>query len=93
MDFLMDKLKMHTPDMTQDNIARIRELFPNCVTEAKDKNGNLSLAVDFDALRQELSNSIVEGERERYQLDWPGKKGGQACRKRAYSQNPTSLPR
>ena len=74
MDFLMDKLKMHTPDMTQDNIARIRELFPNCVTEAKDKNGNLSLAVDFDALRQELSNSIVEGERERYQLDWPGKK-------------------
>ena len=70
----MDKLKMHTPDMTQDNIARIRELFPNCVTEAKDRNGNLSLAVDFDALRQELSNSIVEGERERYQLDWPGKK-------------------
>lgn len=65
---------MHTPDMTQDNIARIRELFPNCVTEAKDKNGNLSLAVDFDALRQELSNSIVEGERERYRLDWPGKK-------------------
>ena len=70
----MDKLKMHTPDMTQDNIARIRELFPNCVTEAKDKNGNLSLAVDFDALRQELSASIVEGERERYRLDWPGKK-------------------
>ena len=65
---------MHTPDMTQDNIARIRELFPNCVTEAKDKDGNLSLAVDFDALRQELSNSIVEGERERYRLDWPGKK-------------------
>ena len=71
---IVDKLKMHTPDMTQDNIARIRELFPNCVTEAKDKNGNLSLAVDFDALRQELSNSIVEGERERYRLDWPGKK-------------------
>ena len=65
---------MHTPDMTQDNIARIRELFPNCVTEAKDRNGNISLAVDFDALRQELSNSIVEGERERYRLDWPGKK-------------------
>lgn len=65
---------MHTPDMTQDNIARIRELFPNCVTEAKDKDGNIVLAVDFDALRQELSASIVEGERERYQLDWPGKK-------------------
>lgn len=70
----MDKLKMHTPDMTQNNIARIRELFPNCVTEAKDRNGNIVLAVDFDALRQELSESIVEGERERYRLDWPGKK-------------------
>ena len=65
---------MHTPDITQDNIARIRELFPNCVTEAKDRNGNIVLAVDFDALRQELSESIVEGERERYRLDWPGKK-------------------
>ena len=65
---------MHTPDMTQDNIARIRELFPNCVTEAKDKDGNIVSAVDFDALRQELSANIVEGERERYRLDWPGKK-------------------
>lgn len=65
---------MHTPDMTQNNIARIRELFPNCVTEAKDRNGNIVLAVDFDTLRQELSESIVEGERERYRLDWPGKK-------------------
>ena len=65
---------MHTPDLTQDNIARIRELFPNCVTEAKDKNGNITLAVDFDALRQELSANLVEGERERYRLDWPGKK-------------------
>ena len=70
----MKKLKMHTPDMTQGNVARIRELFPNCVTEAKDKNGNITLAVDFDALRQELSANIVEGERERYRLDWPGKK-------------------
>ena len=71
---IVDKLKMHTPDMTQNNIARIRELFPNCVTEAKDRNGNIVLAVDFDTLRQELSESIVEGERERYRLDWPGKK-------------------
>jgi len=60
--------------MTQENIARIRELFPNCVTEARDKHGKLSLAVDFDALRQELSGSIVEGPQERYRLDWPGKR-------------------
>lgn len=70
----MQKLKMHSPDMTQDNIVRIRELFPNCVTEAQDADGSLRLSVDFDALRQELSDSIVEGPQERYQLDWPGKR-------------------
>ncbi|MDM8214881.1 site-specific DNA-methyltransferase [Desulfovibrio piger] len=70
----MQKLKMHSPDMTQDHIARIRELFPNCVTEAQNADGSLRLSVDFDALRQELSDSIVEGPQERYQLDWPGKR-------------------
>lgn len=70
----MEKLKMHSPDMTQKNIARIRELFPNCVTEAHDDNGELTLRVDFDLLRQELSDSLVEGPQERYRLDWPGKR-------------------
>lgn len=70
----MDKLKMHTPDLTQDNIARIRELFPGCVTEAQGDDGKLRLAVDFDQLRQELSESIVEGPQERYHLNWPGKR-------------------
>lgn len=70
----MDKLKMHTPNLTQDNIARIRELFPNCVTEAKDDKGQLKLEIDFDQLRQELSDSIVEGSQERYHLNWPGKR-------------------
>jgi len=70
----MEKLKMHTPDMTQDHIARIRELFPNCVTEAKDAQGAIKLAVDFDQLKQELSGQIVEGPQERYQLNWPGKR-------------------
>lgn len=70
----MDKLKMHSPDLTQDNIARIRELFPGCVTEAKAEDGSLKLAVDFDQLRQELSRSIVEGPQERYHLNWPGKR-------------------
>ncbi len=70
----MDKLKMHTPNLTQDNIARIRELFPNCVTEAKDDKGQLKLAIDFDQLKQELSDSIVEGPQERYHLNWPGKR-------------------
>ena len=70
----MQKLKMHSPDMTQEHIARIRELFPNCVTEARGKEGSLRLSVDFDLLRQELSDSIVEGPQERYHLDWPGKR-------------------
>jgi adenine-specific DNA-methyltransferase len=70
----MENLKMHTPDLTQDNIARIRELFPNCVTEARDESGTLKLAVDFDQLRQELSDAIVEGPQERYHLNWPGKR-------------------
>ena len=55
----IEKLKMHSPDLTQDNIAKIRALFPVCVTEAADENGKLRLAVDFDQLRQELSDSIV----------------------------------
>ena len=70
----MEKLKMHSPNLTQDNIARIRDLFPGCVTEAKGADGSVKLAVDFDQLRQELAESIVEGPQERYHLNWPGKR-------------------
>jgi len=70
----MTRLKMHSPDLTTANIARIRELFPGCVTEAHDENGNVKLAVDFDLLKQELSDTLVEGTQERYHLNWPGKR-------------------
>lgn len=70
----MDKLKMHSPNLTEANIAKLAELFPNCITEARDAKGELKKAVDFDLLRQELSSSIVEGPQERYQLNWPGKR-------------------
>jgi len=70
----MEKLKMHSPNLTQENIARIRALFPGCVTEVKGEDGQLKLAVDFDQLKQELSESIVEGPQERYHLNWPGKR-------------------
>ncbi|MCL4759502.1 MAG: site-specific DNA-methyltransferase [Rhodocyclaceae bacterium] len=70
----MDKLKMHTPNLVEANIARLAELFPNCVTEARDANGELARRIDFDLLRQELSSAIVEGPQERYQLNWPGKR-------------------
>lgn len=70
----MEKPKMHSPNLIQDNINRLREMFPGCVTEAKGEDGNVKLAVDFDQLRQELSESIVDGPQERYHLNWPGKR-------------------
>lgn len=69
----MEKLKMHSPDFTQENIAKLAGLFPNCVTESK-KDGTVKRAIDFDQLRQELATAIVEGPQERYQLNWPGKR-------------------
>ncbi len=71
----MDKLKLHTSDLTMQNIEKLASLFPNCVTETADeKTGKLKRAIDFDQLRQELSDHIVDGPRERYHLDWPGKR-------------------
>ena len=70
----MKKMKLHSPDLTQENIAKLAELFPNCVTESKNEDGIVKRAIDFDQLRQELSPAIVEGPQERYQLNWPGKR-------------------
>ncbi|OLT43562.1 DNA methyltransferase [Serinicoccus sp. CNJ-927] len=65
---------MHSPDLTEQNIDKIAELFPTVVTESIDPDGNPVRAIDFDLLRQELSDHVVEGPQERYQLDWPGKR-------------------
>lgn len=70
----MEKLKMHSKDLSQDNLAKIQAAFPNCVTERQNAQGQIELAIDFDLLRQELSANIVEGPQERYRLDWPGKR-------------------
>lgn len=70
----MDKLKMHSPNFADENIEKLSVLFPGCITESKDEKGNITKAIDFDLLRQELSTSIVEGPQERYHLDWPGKR-------------------
>ena len=70
----IEKLKMHSPDLTAQNVERIAALFPGCVTESTGPDGTLRRAVDFDLLRQELSDSIVDGPQERYHLDWPGKR-------------------
>lgn len=70
----MEELKMHSPDLVAANIERIAELFPTCVTESRDETGKVTRAVDFDLLRPELSDRIVEGLQEHYRLDWPGKR-------------------
>ena len=70
----MEKLKLHSPDLTEANVAKLAALFPNCVTESRNEKGEVKRAIDFDQLRQELSPSIVEGPQERYQLTWPGKR-------------------
>lgn len=70
----MEKRAPHSPDLTARNVERIAELFPQVITESRDAEGNVTLAVDFDLFRQELSDHVVEGPQERYQLDWPGKR-------------------
>lgn len=70
----MDKLRMHSPDLTERNIDLLAELFPTVVTEGRDEEGKAVRAIDFDVLRQELSDRVIEGPQERYQLDWPGKR-------------------
>jgi len=69
----MDKLKMHSLDGVERNIELIGKLFPNAITEVM-RDGKVEHAIDFDVLRQELSDSIVEGREERYQFTWPDKK-------------------
>ena len=70
----MDKLKMHSVNKVDENIAKIGKLFPNCLTERKNENGVVEYAIDFDMLKQELSSVVVEGNEERYQFTWPDKK-------------------
>lgn len=69
----MDKMKLESADITSKNIEKIAELFPNCITETKDENGNLKKAINFDLLKQDLSKDIVDG-KECYEFTWVGKK-------------------
>lgn len=69
----MDKMKFESADITAQNIEKIAELFPNCITETKDENGNLKKAINFDLLKQDLSKDIVDG-KECYEFTWVGKK-------------------
>jgi adenine-specific DNA-methyltransferase len=70
----MEKLNMQTTNVVDENIKRIGEMFPNCLTERLNEEGKPEVVIDFDQLRQELSKGIVEGPEERYQFTWPDKR-------------------
>jgi len=64
-----DKLDLQSPDLVNQNLDKLAALFPNCVTEGAEGK-----AIDFDLLKQELSHAVIEGNKERYRLEWPGKR-------------------
>lgn len=68
----MKKLNTCTSNIVSENISKIKELFPNCVTEGKDSNGNTTLKVNFETLKQELSDDVIKNS-EKYEFTWPGK--------------------
>ena len=69
----MDKMRMESVDMTEQNIERIGAMFPNCITETVDENGNPKKAINFELLKQMLSDAVLDGD-EAYEFTWVGKK-------------------
>lgn len=69
----MNKMKFETSDMTAENIEKIAELFPNCVTEMRDESGKIKRGINFEMLKQMLSPDVVDGD-ECYEFTWVGKK-------------------
>ena len=69
----MEKMRMESVDLTEQNVSRIAELFPNCITEIADEKGGYKRAINFEMLRQMLSNEVIDGD-ESYQFTWVGKK-------------------
>ena len=69
----MDKMRMESEDIQQENVKKIAAMFPNCVTEARDEKGHLKKAINFDLLKQMLSDAVTEGD-EAYEFTWVGKK-------------------
>jgi len=69
----MDKMRMESEDIQQENVKRIAAMFPNCVTEVRDEEGHLKKAINFELLKQMLSDSVIDGD-EAYEFTWVGKK-------------------
>ena len=70
----MKKMKFETENLSQKNVEKIGKFFPNCITEAKDKNGKLKKAIDFEILKQMLSDDVIDESDEKYEFTWVGKK-------------------
>lgn len=86
----MEKIETKTPDLTEENIEKLIELFPQVATEVENEDGQIEKAVDFDALR-DLLGDVAEGQRERYQFTWPGKREAKAEARRPIDK--TMIPR
>lgn len=69
----MDRMRMESVDMTAQNIDKIGSIFPNCITETIDENGKPKKAINFELLKQMLSDEVIDGE-EAYEFTWVGKK-------------------
>lgn len=69
----MEKMRMESVDMTTQNIERIGALFPNCITETMGEDGKPKRAINFELLKQMLSDAVLEGD-EAYEFTWVGKK-------------------
>ena len=74
----MKKLEMHSESLINENIAKLAELFPECVTEVVNEDNKLEKKVDFDAFKSLFKNSIITENKERYQFTWPGKLAARA---------------
>lgn len=70
----MNKLTMQSSDVVGGNVAKIAAMFPQCVTERKNTEGKVERAIDFEKLKAELSDDVIEVGEERYQFTWPDKR-------------------
>lgn len=74
----MDKMKMHSMNKIDENVKKIAALFPECITEIINEEGELEKVVDIDVFRQLFSKTAIEGNQERYQFTWPDKRKAKA---------------
>lgn len=87
----MEKIDTRTPDITEENIEKLIELFPQVATEVESAEGEVERAIDFDALR-DLLGDVAEGQRERYQFTWPGKREAKAEARRPIDKTMIPCP-